>query len=277
MSARTSLRSISTTARRLATPAASSSSTSSATAEATRVYGPRKAFLHAYYTHLLRTSQLVLLFKHDNLTVSNLLAIRRAIAKIPIPPPSRAISPPPPPPSSGEIEGEDTSARATLTISRTGVLSSLFKSPSSRPSSSSLTPPSLLPHLTGPTALITSPSLSPPYLSKLLTTINRELRKVQKEIPPNTAPEKVKQPTLQLVAGIMEGGRLVGVKEVESVGKLPALDTLRAQVVGLLEGQGRGLLGLLGQAGGGGLVRTLQGLEEGLKGGEAGEEKKAEP
>lgn len=54
-------------------------------------------------------------------------------------------------------------------------------------------------------------------------------------------------------------------KEVEQVGKLPELEVLRAQVVGLLEGQARGLLGVLGQAGGGGLLRTLQGLEEGLK------------
>lgn len=81
---------------------------------------------------------------------------------------------------------------------------------------------------------------------------------------------------MKLVAGILEGGRLVGVKEIERVGKLPEMDVLRAQVVGLLEGQGRGLLGVLGQAGGGGLVRTLQGLEAGLKEGEKGEEVKAE-
>jgi len=72
----------------------------------------------------------------------------------------------------------------------------------------------------------------------------------------------VKQPYLKLVAGVLEGNRLVGAEELGRVSKLPELDTLRVQVVGLLEGTGRSLVGLLGQAGGGGLVRTLQGLEK---------------
>jgi large subunit ribosomal protein L10 len=70
---------------------------------------------------------------------------------------------------------------------------------------------------------------------------------------------------MKLVAGILEGGRLVGGKEIERVKDLPELDILRAQVVGMLEGQGRSLVGLLSQAGGGGLVRTLQGLEKGMQ------------
>jgi len=84
----------------------------------------------------------------------------------------------------------------------------------------------------------------------------------------------VKQPYLKLVAGVLEGNRLVGAEELGRVSKLPELDTLRVQVVGLLEGTGRSLVGLLGQAGGGGLVRTLQGLEKDLgekAGGASGE------
>ena len=54
------------------------------------------------------------------------------------------------------------------------------------------------------------------------------------------------------------------------------MEVLRSQLVGLLEMSGRGLVGVLGQAGGGGLVRTLQGLEKNLGGGEEGESKGAE-
>ena len=63
----------------------------------------------------------------------------------------------------------------------------------------------------------------------------------------------------------MDGNRVVPAAEVEAMTKTPDLDTLRAQVVGMLEGQGRSLVGVLGQAGGGGLIRTLQGLEAGMK------------
>jgi large subunit ribosomal protein L10 len=45
---------------------------------------------------------------------------------------------------------------------------------------------------------------------------------------------------------------------------------LRAQLVGLLEMPARQLLGVTQQAGGGGLVRTLMGLEQGLKEGQEG-------
>ena len=54
------------------------------------------------------------------------------------------------------------------------------------------------------------------------------------------------------------------VEEIRAVGKLPELDLLRGQVVGLLEGSARSLIGTLEGAAGGGLVRTLQGLEKGL-------------
>ena len=55
------------------------------------------------------------------------------------------------------------------------------------------------------------------------------------------------------------------VEGVEQVGRLDELDVLRGQVVGLLEMRGRDLIGVLGQSAGGGLVRTLQGLELKMK------------
>ena len=251
------------------------------------MYPARKAFLHAYYSHLLSTSELVLLFSHANLTVAELNKVRRALAKLP-PPPSGAGA------GEGKQEGEGEGEKATLTITRTGLLSALFpripasdatpspsssSSPSASASATTTLPPhprphhlhpdlpSLQPYLTGPTALLTSPSLSPPYLAKVLQTITRTLKSLEREFPP-TVPADVqaaKQPRLTLVAGIMEKNRLLDVKGVEDVGKLPSLDQLRDQLVGLLEMPQRQLVGVLTQAGGGGLVRTLQGLEEGLR------------
>lgn len=84
----------------------------------------------------------------------------------------------------------------------------------------------------------------------------------------------MKQPKLNLIVGLMED-RLLGAKEVQEVAKLPDMQSMRGQLVGSLEMPGRSLLGLLGQAGGGGLVRTLQGLEESLKEKEGGAETSA--
>lgn len=212
-----------------------------------RVYTERKTYLYNYYAHLLKTSQLVLMFQHANLSVSDLAKIRRGLAKIPPPPPT----PSPTASTSASSEEVDTSTQASLTILRTGLLSALTRHHSIP-----------FPKLKGQTALITSPSLSPRYISQILASINRSIKQSQRE---GAKGQVIKQPELKLVFGYLEGGKLLDVAQVEGVGKLPELDGLRSQLVGLLEMRGRELVGVLGQAGGGGLVRTLQGLENGLK------------
>ncbi|WWD16128.1 hypothetical protein CI109_100553 [Kwoniella shandongensis] len=236
-------------------PIASSSSTPG------RIYTARKTFLWNFYTHLLDRSSLVLVFDHSNLSAGEWSNLRRAINSIPRPnkpfdPSSSATTP-------SETETKDVEDRrispAQLTVIRTGVLSSL--------ASSSKSP--LFPHLKGQRALLTTSDLSPTYLNKIITTVDRTLKKMKRE----NAPDE-KQPTLKLVAGLLEGpqGKVMNVEQLVQVGKLPELDVLRAQVVGLLESQPRSLVGVLGQAAGGSLVRTLQGLEKDLKDKEGGSE-----
>lgn len=209
-----------------------------------RVYTDRKTYLYDYYTHLLQTSQLVLLFQHDNLSVSDLQKIRQGMAKI-TPPPSSSSS-------SSSSETVKPTPRASLTILRTGILSALTRHQSIP-----------FPKLKGQTALLTSPTLSPKYMSQILTSIQRTIKKNQRE---GTKDQLVKQPELKLLFGYMEGRQLLEVGDVDKLGKLPDLDGLRSQLVGLLEMRGRELVGVLGQAGGGGLVRTLQGRQNDLKG-----------
>jgi large subunit ribosomal protein L10 len=99
-------------------------------------------------------------------------------------------------------------------------------------------------------------------MSQILKSIERTIKKNQRE---GSKDQIVKQPELKLMFGYLEGGKIVQPKEVGDIGKLPDLDGLRSQLVGLLEMRGRELVGVLGQAGGGGLVRTLLGLENDLK------------
>ncbi|KAK4687037.1 hypothetical protein P7C73_g3071, partial [Tremellales sp. Uapishka_1] len=112
---------------------------------------------------------------------------------------------------------------------------------------------------------LTMTDLSPPYLAKMISAIERTIKKVQKEESTAKDAKPVKQPAVGVVVGIVERNRLVGVDEIAQIGKLGDLDALRSQLVGLLEVNSRNLVGVLAQAGGGGLVRTLQGLEVDLK------------
>lgn len=214
-----------------------------------RVYTERKAFLYKHYETLLQRSQLVLLFKHENLSVAHSTKIRHAIQKVPVPTLPAAAD-------AAEGSAPTEAERAVMTITRTGILSPVVRGVQ-------VAGTSLEPHLQGPTALITCPSISPRYVKQVLaaieTTIKKNTKKAEKK------DEVLKNPEFTLVAGLLEGNRLMDAKQVKDVAQLPELDQLRAQLLGLLESPGRQLLGVLTQAGGGGLVRTLQGLEESLK------------
>lgn len=242
--------------RRYATVAADTVASSSATtavpsaARPGRVFPERKAFLFDYYNHLLRRSQLVLLFQHANLSVADSNALRNAIASIPVPRPATLADDAPSP------------EPATLTIARTGLLAPVVRA---QPGGAALET-----HLNGQTALITCPSLSPLYVGKVLAVLARTVKKQQSDDP-----KKAKtQPALSLVAGVMEGSRVLNAAQVKEFTQLPDLDGLRAQLLGLLETPSRQLVGILSQAGGGSLVRTLQGLEETLKEKTTGDEAK---
>ena len=254
-----------------------------------RKYPDRKAFQYAYYTHLSETSPLVLLFEYDNCNTLLLEKVRSQIAKLPPPAlpfqPSSASSFPSsdPPTSAGsskkkkskvksavEEDNPDLAVppdtRATFMVVRSGVLGAVHRA---RPRESSLAP-----WCDGQRAFIVCPVISGDYIGKVLKVVRRAVKEAQKPDSKNAKGSGPKQSALNLLVGLVEGSRVVSASEVEALTKTPDLDTLRAQVVGMLEGQGRSLVGVLGQAGGGGLVRTLQGLEAGMKDKEEG---KAEP
>lgn len=244
---------------------ASGSSTTLVYSDKPRVYPIRKQFLTDYYTHLLKRSSTFLLFEYDNLAVSDWNKIRVALSKVPVPnqptPVARrsrnGVSTTPTP------VHIDTSAK--LEVVRTGVFGAASRK--AQPDSTQLSP-----WLIGQRAVIHSQHFSPPYIKALLAASKRGIKQCAREGKPDD-----KQPMFKLVVGLADR-RLVGAKEIEEITALPDLDTLRSQVLGTLESPGRQLLGTLQAAGGGGLVRTLQGLEESLKEGqgekgEAGESK----
>ncbi|GHJ84676.1 hypothetical protein NliqN6_1078 [Naganishia liquefaciens] len=218
-----------------------------------RIYTDRKAILYQSYTHILDHTPAILLFQPNNLTSAELAAIRRAIAEISSST-SQASSP----------IGNDSTAATLLTV-RTGILSAVINARNDHSRAQSTALQSLL---SGPLALVTLPQFSPAHITKVLTAINKALN--LRPAPATRAGTALPvNARMMLLGGIFDGQHIASAPEiVQHVSRLPELDTLRAQLVGLLGAAPAQLVGALQSAGGGGLVRTLKGLENNLKGDE---------
>ena len=127
----------------------------------------------------------------------------------------------------------------------------------------------------GSFAVITSRDLDPPLIAQAIRLIDRAVppppqgaAKEKKPISPDDiedTPPKVKEhPSIMLVAAFVDG-RFMLVDELKEVSKLPTLQTLHAQIVGLLSAPGSQLAMVLGAASGGSVLRTLQGFQKGLE------------
>ncbi|KAI6112451.1 hypothetical protein EDD16DRAFT_1165631 [Pisolithus croceorrhizus] len=135
----------------------------------------------------------------------------------------------------------------------------------------------------GGLAVLTLPSLNPPQLNAIIRAIDRAVppKKADQEdvgkgnnrkdddadfvpgrprprIKPNLTPE------LKVIGALIEG-RVFTAPAVRDVAQLPTLDTLHAQIVGLLSSPAMQLAAILSEASGGKLARTLEGLKKGLE------------
>jgi ribosomal protein L10 len=149
----------------------------------------------------------------------------------------------------------------------------------------------------GGLALLTLPSLDPPQLSAILRALERSVPPMKKLSPAEAEAQKKAKaveaakmatpgrrqktvrvahtPELRVLGAIIEG-RVLAIDSIKDVSKLPTLDTLRAQVVGLLSAPASQLAAVLGQASGGQLARTLEGFKKGLEDAQGGGEEPAQ-
>ncbi|KAF8600634.1 hypothetical protein BDV93DRAFT_415152, partial [Ceratobasidium sp. AG-I] len=114
----------------------------------------------------------------------------------------------------------------------------------------------LLSSVQGPAAVLAFPTLDPPQLKAVLRTIDRAIPKSQPGAPPG--------PSLKVIGAYVDG-RVLQPAGIQNLSTLPTLDTLRAQIVGLLSAPAAQLAGVLDQARGGRLSRTLDGLRASLE------------
>ena len=241
-----------------------------------RVFKDKKAFQYNWYTRILQGSATspLLIFHHDDFTATRLNKLRADIytasQKV-----QSSVSAPMPTAASP--------AQPTLTMVRTSIFGSALRD---LPGINLAQVEKMINNQSGSFAVLSFPTLHPPQLNAVLRTLDRSIPpkppKTEAEIKQalaekNADPEQpgrrmkrqrqVRIPELKLMGAIIEN-RVLLPNDVQSTSKLPTLGTLHAQIVGLLSAPATQLALVLGEASGGKLARTLEGLKKGLEEGD---------
>ncbi|KAH7915680.1 hypothetical protein BJ138DRAFT_1054147 [Hygrophoropsis aurantiaca] len=238
---------------------------------APRRYDVRKTFLLNQYTRMLEASEHspIIFLQHTNFTAQRLQKLRRDISAA-VTRHALSLSLPTPAPITAEPP--------TLTIMRTSLFGVALRefAPMDAHTTSEIAG-----LVKGGLAVLTLPSLNPPQIDAIIRALDRavppkkasasgEQSKEKAEDPdfiPGRKPQRIKPnltPELTVMGGLIER-RVFSMEGVRSVSKLPTLDTLRAQIVGLLSSPAMQLAMVLSEASGGKLARTLEGLKKGLE------------
>ncbi|KIM88775.1 hypothetical protein PILCRDRAFT_813753 [Piloderma croceum F 1598] len=238
-----------------------------------RFFGERKTHLYHQYLKILESSakKPIIFLHHNDFTAQRLIKLRRDVIAASAP---SLASPSPTPASDAPI----------ITIVRSAVFGAALRDFAPLNIDASRKIANFV--LKGGLAILALPSFDPPQLDAILRIMERtvpprkpltqaqldeiEAEKKADPVMPGRAPQKVKQPLqpeLKLLGALIER-RVFSAHEVKDVSKLPTMATLRAQVVGLLSSPATQLAAVLGEASGGKLARTLEGLKKGLEEGQ---------
>lgn len=252
----------------------------------TRKFGERKTHLYHQYLRILESSteKPIVFLHHNDFSVQRFTKLRRdiAIASNRVVP---SLAAPSPSPSSSSSPSLSPSVEPPkLTVVRSAILGAVLRDFAPLDIEAGREIAKLVPK--GGLAILTLPSCNPLQLDAILRAMDRtvparkplsaaELAALEEEkkadpVSPGRALQRVKpvlQPELKLLGALIER-RVFSAQGVQAVSKLPTLDTLRAQVVGLLSSPGAQLAMVLSEASGGKLARTLEGLKKGLEEGE---------
>jgi ribosomal protein L10 len=235
-----------------------------------RRYGERKTHLYNHYTRMLAqsTSAPVIFLQHKEFTARKLQDLRREIELA-----SARFAPAPAEPP-------------TLMVMRTSIFGVALRDFAPADADQTTQIANLV---EGGFAVLTLPSLSPPQLHAIIRAIDRVVPPKKEQaaakpskgkgreessdwIPGRPVPRvrPVLSPELRVMGALMEG-RVFSAAGIKDVAKLPPLDTLRAQIVGLLSTPAMQLAAVLSEASGGRLARTLEGFKKGLEEGQSTE------
>ncbi|KAG0707615.1 hypothetical protein DFH29DRAFT_979886 [Suillus ampliporus] len=236
-----------------------------------RRYGVEKTFLYNQYTRMLEASNNspIIFLQHTNFSAQRLQKLRRDITDANT---KFSVSLSSPTPAPVEI------GAPTLAVMRTSLFGVALRDFAPLDADKAAQIAGLV---KGGFAVLTLPSFNPPQLDAILRALDRSVppKKPGVEQPPPMKPQDdpsfvpgrkmqrvkpVLTPELTVMGALIER-QVFGMEDVRDVSKLPTLDTLRAQIVGLLSSPAVQLAAILSEASGGKLARTLEGLKKGLE------------
>lgn len=246
-----------------------------------RVFKDTKAYQYNWYTRILETSNTspLIILHHNEFTAERLKKLRTdiVVAAQRVKP---SLSSPTPVPSDST-----TPALPTLTVVRSSIFGVALRRFGDIPVKDL---ENMIHEQSGGFAVLSIPSMHPPLINAVLRAMDRSVppkppktpEQIKAEEAAKTAdPEQpgrrmkrvrqVRTPELKVMGAIIEG-RVFLPPSLNEVSKMPTLETLRAQIVGLLSAPSSQLAAVLSQASGGQLARTLEGLKKSLEE-EAGE------
>ncbi|KAK2464899.1 hypothetical protein APHAL10511_002975 [Amanita phalloides] len=239
-----------------------------------RTFKDKKAFQYNWYTSILNeTDGSPLLFlNHTDFTAQRLVKLRRDIAAAVNRVPAPSLTSPTPAPV--------TPPKPHLTVIRTGIFGAALRD---YPNINKAEAEKIFEGTSGSFAVLSLRSFNPPLLDAILRAMDKsvpprpakteeEIKRVQamKNADPENPGRRMKRqravltPDLKIVGAFIEG-KVFLPEGVRDVSKLPTLDTLRAQIVGLLSQPAMQLASVLNEAGGAKLARTLEGLKKSME------------
>ncbi|KAF7793587.1 hypothetical protein EIP86_004701 [Pleurotus ostreatoroseus] len=246
-----------------------------------RVYDERKTYLYNQYTRLFKDSEHVpsLFFSYADFSVKRILKLRLDINAAAV---RHATKPPP------SLSALDPAPEAPIPMPKFTVLRGAIFGIALRDFTDidRDTAQAMVDMVNGNLAVLTMPNLNPPQMNAVLRAIARsvppripktpeqieaERKEEEKAFVPGRRPKRHRPepvPEMKLLGALIES-RLFKAEGVEDVAKLPTLDVLRAQLVGLLSSPSAQLAAVLSQASGGKLARTLEGLKKSLEEGQS--------
>ncbi|SCV72925.1 BQ2448_6850 [Microbotryum intermedium] len=219
----------------------------------TRPLPARKQLLYALHANLLTSNEVVLFLRQADFTAQEYNTLRTQLAALPT-----------------TTSGKDTKGRDlkyTLTVLRPGLLSALLRDPTLVESieATFLGQDS---HTKGALSVLTAKTFDPPTLKGVLKLVDTYSALPSANQPPADAgandgsPQEAKE-RLRILSALAES-KAIEHERVKDLGQLPSLDTLRAQLVGLLSSSAGRIVGVLG-ARADEVKRTLQGFHLGLQ------------
>jgi len=235
-----------------------------------RVFTGKKADLYNWYSNLLQTykDSVILFLQHEEFTADRLRKLRLDIMTAA----QRSA------PSLANPTSE--ASLPTLTVVRTNIFGVALRD---RAGIDKSAVKKMVKGTKGSFALLTMSNFHPPQLKAILAAMAKSAPpkkpKSQEEIEQEQAAKKadpaqpgrrmkrvrpIRTPELKVVGALIED-RVYIKGAVADVCKLPTLDALRSQIVGLLGSATSQLAAVLAQASGGSLARTLEGFKKGLE------------